>query len=290
MGEGLAAAAQHCLTSSSITMVQPPPPAVLSFRDQTLCPWDSSVARTAGPGWEVYTSPERSPPESSLRPRREAFTIIEDSESSHKPTCDVPMSPECPPHPGRPFIGGPAVTVEADPDVFLSPRQLQTEDAGPAWSHDVPMSPEQLRLSADVPMSPPQAGAVDEPMMSPDRGQRLGLQPAQLLSDPWNHQLISDLLSTVNPPLAADPRCITWQCNVPNISPKITISMGKEESCTVVRYYIYTGSVVIVCVVLRPLTGTASLRVDCVLGEGAFATVYQATDLETSEKMVLKVR
>lgn len=42
------------------------------------------------------------------------------------------------------------------------------------------------------------------------------------------------------------------------------------------------------CVCLR--TGKTSLRVDCVLGEGAFATVYQATDLTTSEKFVLKVR
>lgn len=38
------------------------------------------------------------------------------------------------------------------------------------------------------------------------------------------------------------------------------------------------------------LTGNASLRVDCVLGQGAFATVYQATDPATSARMVLKVR
>lgn len=41
-----------------------------------------------------------------------------------------------------------------------------------------------------------------------------------------------------------------------------------------------------VCVV----TGKESLRVDCVLGEGAFATVYQATNPVTLEKTVLKVR
>lgn len=41
-----------------------------------------------------------------------------------------------------------------------------------------------------------------------------------------------------------------------------------------------------VCVV----TGKESLRVDCVLGEGAFATVYQATNPATLEKTVLKVR
>lgn len=43
-------------------------------------------------------------------------------------------------------------------------------------------------------------------------------------------------------------------------------------------------------VAVCPPTGRASLQVDCVLGEGAFATVYQATDPRTSEKMVLKVR
>ncbi|XP_069544188.1 mitotic checkpoint serine/threonine-protein kinase BUB1-like, partial [Brachyistius frenatus] len=39
-----------------------------------------------------------------------------------------------------------------------------------------------------------------------------------------------------------------------------------------------------------PPTGTSSLRVDGVLGEGAFATVYQATNPVTSEKVVLKVQ
>lgn len=38
------------------------------------------------------------------------------------------------------------------------------------------------------------------------------------------------------------------------------------------------------------MTGKESLRVDCVLGEGAFATVYQATNPATLEKTVLKVR
>ncbi|XP_069028642.1 mitotic checkpoint serine/threonine-protein kinase BUB1-like, partial [Embiotoca jacksoni] len=57
VGEGLA---QHCLATSSvtssITVVQPPPPAVLSFRDQTLCPADSSgtSAASARPGSEPF--------------------------------------------------------------------------------------------------------------------------------------------------------------------------------------------------------------------------------------------
>ncbi|GAA6080592.1 mitotic checkpoint serine/threonine-protein kinase BUB1 isoform X1, partial [Tachysurus ichikawai] len=32
------------------------------------------------------------------------------------------------------------------------------------------------------------------------------------------------------------------------------------------------------------------LRVDCVLGQGAFATVYQATNLTNSHKLILKVQ
>uniref|UniRef100_A0A672Y9M8 Protein kinase domain-containing protein n=1 Tax=Sphaeramia orbicularis TaxID=375764 RepID=A0A672Y9M8_9TELE len=87
------------------------------------------------------------------------------------------------------------------------------------------------------------------------------LEPAPLFSDPWDNELISGLLSALNPPLTSHPHCISWQGNVPNIRPRTTISMGK-----------------------------ASLRVDCILGEGAFATVYQATDPMTSERMVLKVQ
>uniref|UniRef100_A0A3Q3XIR0 Protein kinase domain-containing protein n=1 Tax=Mola mola TaxID=94237 RepID=A0A3Q3XIR0_MOLML len=83
----------------------------------------------------------------------------------------------------------------------------------------------------------------------------------QLISDPWDDTLISGLLSTLSPPLTSHPCCVTWPCNIPAINPRTTISMGK-----------------------------ASLRVDCVLGEGAFATVYQATDPVTSERIVLKVQ
>lgn len=38
------------------------------------------------------------------------------------------------------------------------------------------------------------------------------------------------------------------------------------------------------------VTGSASLRIDAIMGKGAFATVYQATDPVTSSKVVLKVR
>ncbi|XP_051264964.1 mitotic checkpoint serine/threonine-protein kinase BUB1 isoform X2 [Dicentrarchus labrax] len=284
VSEGLGTA-QLGLTSSSITMVQPPPPAVLSFRDQTICPADSSVSRTAGPGWEVYASPEQPPaqvslisqqPQSSARPRNEPFSIMEDLDKPASPqgaqkVFDVPMSPEGAIKPEWLAIRSPELTVEPDLDAFLSPRRLKKADLNK--SRDVPMSPGQLQLCADVPMSPaPQFGAADEPMMSPDRGPRLSTDvsmsttPARtatspLVSDPWDDALMSDLLSRLTPPLTSHPRCTTWRCNVPNIAPKTTLSMGN-----------------------------ASLRVDCVLGEGAFAKVYQATDPVTSERMVLKVQ
>lgn len=90
--------------------------------------------------------------------------------------------------------------------------------------------------------------------MSPDQG-------SEVFSDPWDDELISSLLSKLPMPLTSQPNFITWQCKVPSITPKMTIKMGE-----------------------------GSLRVDCVLGQGAFATVYQATDLTTSEKMILKVQ
>ncbi|XP_041662017.1 mitotic checkpoint serine/threonine-protein kinase BUB1 isoform X2 [Cheilinus undulatus] len=270
----------HVLTTSSITMEQPPPPAVLSFRDQTICPTESSASRATGPTWEVYRSPDRPlnqssviphPPQTSVRPRMENFTIMEDLDKPSSPAkvleqvYDVPMSPENAFKPDWPSIRSPEVTAEADLDAFLSPRRLHK-------SVDVPMSPEQLPPCADVPMSPAvqRFSAEDEVMMSPCRETRADVSMSaatertelvQLVSDPWDEELISHLLSNLTPPLTSHPCCITWQCNIPKISPKMTISMGK-----------------------------ASLQVDCILGQGAFATVYQATNPMTSEKVVLKVQ
>ncbi|XP_074542005.1 mitotic checkpoint serine/threonine-protein kinase BUB1 isoform X2 [Halichoeres trimaculatus] len=280
VGEGLAPAPSLCLTSSSITMVQPPPPGVLSFRDQTICPTEASIPRSTGPSWEVYTSPEQPPkhdseikcqPESPVRRRSEAFTIMQDldepasPEKAQQEVYDVPMSPESALKPDWPPLRSPEVTAQPDLDAFLSPQRRLT---GNYKSLDVPMSPEQQQQAyADVPMSPqPQFIPEDEVMASPEKaGASAGMSERtgslQLVSDPWDDELISYLLSNLNPPLSAHPRCVTWQCNLPSISPNVTISMGN-----------------------------ASLRVNCVLGEGAFATVYLATDPKTSEKMVLKVQ
>nr|XP_061806368.1 mitotic checkpoint serine/threonine-protein kinase BUB1 [Nerophis lumbriciformis] len=82
-----------------------------------------------------------------------------------------------------------------------------------------------------------------------------------VLADPWNDELISRFLSEMSPPLSSHPQYISWRCCLPNIAPKMTVSMGN-----------------------------ASLRVDRILGQGAFATVYQASDPTGSDKLVLKVQ
>ncbi|XP_061602383.1 mitotic checkpoint serine/threonine-protein kinase BUB1 [Cololabis saira] len=277
VGEG------HGLTSSSLTMAQPPPHAALSFRDHTLAQppphaalsfRDHTLAQPpphaalsfrdhtlgpAGPGWEVYTSPGE-PPQTA------PFRILEDSAEPPHPepapaqASDVPMSPECPLKAGWFPAGSPEAPAEADLDAFLSPCRPRTRDRTSTTTWDVPMSPPPL--GADVPMSPlqPLISTLDEPMR-PGADVSMTTGVLQLVSDPWDAELIAHLLSSITPSLTAHPRCISWQRGVPSIGPKMTISMGK-----------------------------ASLRVDGLLGRGAFGTVYQATDPSTSEKMVLKVQ
>lgn len=250
VGEGLAAAPSLCHTSS-ITMVQPPPPAILSFRDQTICPTEASIPRSTGPTWEVYTSPEQPlrpdsvsqrQPESPLRRRSEGFTILQDLNEPASPeraqnnVYDDPMSPESVSKPDWPPLRSPEVTAEPDLDAFLSPRHSLTVHNK---SLDVPMSPEQPQQQpcAEVPMSPmqlPQFTSEDEVMASPERrgastDMSESMPSLQLVSDPWDDELISYLLSNLNPPLSAHPRFVSWPCNLPSISPNVTISMGKDE-------------------------------------------------------------
>ncbi|MEQ2207790.1 hypothetical protein XENOCAPTIV_018736 [Xenoophorus captivus] len=221
-------------TSTSISMVQPPPPAVLSFRDHTLCPTESS--RSAGSGWEVYTDPEQPPRlacQSSVRLRSEPFKILEDPEKPaspepvQNPVCDVPMSPECAPKASWLNIRSPEATAEQDLDAFLSPCRPSKVDTTSTRTVDVPMSPEPMQFCVDTPMSSQRIS--DEPMMSPDRKLRTSGE-IQLVSDPWDTELISDLLSKLSMPLTSHPCCITWPCDLPSIGPKMTLSMGKTLS------------------------------------------------------------
>ncbi|XP_060769495.1 mitotic checkpoint serine/threonine-protein kinase BUB1 isoform X2 [Neoarius graeffei] len=81
-----------------------------------------------------------------------------------------------------------------------------------------------------------------------------------MISDPWDDDVIASLLGGLSTPLSSYSNLSTWSCCIPSITPKLTVQMGAE-----------------------------CLRVDCVVGQGAFATVYQATDLSTSHKLILKV-
>lgn len=219
---------QLCLMTSSTTMVQAPPPAVLSFRDQTISPMRSSTESTRDTNLEP-------PPktEGPVATKSEPFTIMEDLEELaspervQKPICDIPMSPECALKSDWLTIRSTELPDETDLDAFLSPRRLK--------GFDVPMSPEQPPLCSEVPMSPVQL-LHDDIVMSPVRGRGAdvtmkAVSPVRtsclpLVSNPWDEDLISGLLSALTPPLTSHPRYITWSCSVPVIHPKTTISMG----------------------------------------------------------------
>lgn len=209
VGEGLASA-QLCSTSST-TMVQAPPPGVLSFRDQTIS------TRTT-----LDTDQEQPPKSKSpLLIKREPFKILEDlDEPAQNPVCDVPMSPEGTLKPDWLSIGSPEVPPESDLDAFLSPCRPKCGD--------VPMTPEPP-LCIAVPMSPATAPhsdggrCLDVSMNSPTPARTAG---PPLVPDPWDNELISHLLSALTPPLPSHPHYITWSCNIPTISPRMTITMG----------------------------------------------------------------
>merc|ERR1719354_1427431 len=139
-------------------------------------------------------------------------------------------------------------------------RAARRSLAPPLWQEEQPMlqSPAkglETRMEMgmeDVPMSPQLTSALKP---TPEAAL------ANLVSDPWSEDLIEFFLSRLPVPLSSHPNVTTWDCNLPNISPKMTTTMAGE-----------------------------SLRVDFVLGQGAFATVYQATNLTTSEKLFLKVQ
>lgn len=232
VGEGLAAA-RSCLatsnsSSSCSTLVQAPPPAALSFRDPTV-----------STDCDVYTCSEAP-----------SHPLVGAMNTSNRQPLDV-MEEQLAEVEGPDGIlgfewmniGTPAKPVEADLDVFLSPRPLETK-------RDIPMSPERPPISIDIPMSPMDTAA----MMSPERPYTTDVsmnaspaktpgatltsdpQPGTLISDPWDDQLIRELLSAVTPPLTDHPHCVTWQCSVPTISPKTTISMGMPSLAQTTKY------------------------------------------------------
>ncbi|XP_072537172.1 uncharacterized protein bub1 [Salminus brasiliensis] len=122
---------------------------------------------------------------------------------------------------------------------------------------DVLMTPQQI--SKPVTASA-QLLQCDVPM-SPPQGFVPDCAPSVLVSDPWDEDLIASQLSSLKTPLSSYPNLSVWSRCLPTITPRMTIQMAEE-----------------------------SLRVDFLLGQGAFATVYQATNLTTSQKLILKVQ
>lgn len=185
-----------CSTSSS-TMVQAPPPGVLSFRDQTVC-----TGTTLNPEPEQPPKPESPPPAKS-----QAFRILEDAEEAGgDPVCDASIGL------GGPdwlTIRSPEVPPESDLDAFLSPCRLTAAD--------VPMTPE--------PASPDRGRCLDVSMNSTTPTRASG---APLVSDPWDDRLISRLLSALTPPLSSHPHYTSWPFDIPAISPRMSISMGRR--------------------------------------------------------------
>ncbi|CAL8392477.1 unnamed protein product [Arctogadus glacialis] len=251
----------------------------------------TTAAAAAAAAWSIFTSPEPpAKPTLALHHSQEpeaqdegtrsqsTATIGSGSSPSQEPVLDVPMSPECGLKPDWLMLCSPEAITEPDLDAFISPPRTPGPALARRGDNDVSMSPEApTGLFTDACMSPvvrrlAPSQAEDEPM-SPDRGgygctdvpmSPEGPAPAaggHRVTDPWDSELIAELLSRLSPPLGSHPHCISWQCNVPSFTPRTTITMGN-----------------------------ASLSVDCLLGEGAFAKVYQATDPMTSEKIVLKVQ
>ncbi|XP_015463993.3 mitotic checkpoint serine/threonine-protein kinase BUB1 isoform X2 [Astyanax mexicanus] len=122
---------------------------------------------------------------------------------------------------------------------------------------DVMMTPQQKSKSVDASA---QLLQCDVPM-SPLQASIPDYTPSVLVSDPWDEDLIDSLLSSLKTPLTSYPNLSLCTRGLPTLTPKMSVQMGED-----------------------------SLRVDFVLGQGAFATVYQATNLTTSQKFILKVQ
>ncbi|XP_055042619.2 mitotic checkpoint serine/threonine-protein kinase BUB1 isoform X1 [Misgurnus anguillicaudatus] len=234
-------------------------------------------AACAQPIWTIYRSPDKAPepdflwakspepvaeqdldifsaqeevqillPKKSFQQRRSGTAAIQMLHESllmsppkqvFKPAPEEPMSPA----PGLNWLSTdtPPRPAETDLDVMASPPQSSVKLS---------------ELSRTVPMSP--VGTADVPMVDTPK-------PVcqQLVSDPWNEDLIVSLLSNLQPPLSSHPNLTVWSCRLPNITPKMTVQIAGQ-----------------------------SLRVDFILGQGAFATVYQATNLTSTQKLCLKVQ
>ncbi|XP_013916268.1 PREDICTED: mitotic checkpoint serine/threonine-protein kinase BUB1 [Thamnophis sirtalis] len=89
---------------------------------------------------------------------------------------------------------------------------------------------------------------------------------ARVFENPWDESLIFQLLSRVPKPISAYPNTFQWASNLPVVRPKAIVTLA-----------------------------STSFHIDCLLGEGAFAQVYQASvlDMDNSKnnhKVILKIQ
>lgn len=207
--------------------------------------------------WNIYQSPEK-PPKTDFLWAMSPKPIAE--HALHMEEVDVLL-------PERSFLqresGVEALQVLHE-SLLMSPKRTpaaaQEEHWSPRadWSHTAsPQRPVEQHLN--VMTSPPQGARTPRAPMSPMDTSRAVCVP--LVPDPWDEELIVSLLSNLQPPLSSQPNLTVWSCHLPSITPKMTVQIAGE-----------------------------SLRVDFVLGQGAFATVYQATNLMTTQKLFLKVQ
>ena len=266
MGEALSLGPHSGLANSCTTVVHPPPVA-LSFRDNTLGQSTRSPPRAPGTtttttttttaAWSIFTSQVQPatpaltppPPQEPEAPGEETRSqspataaIGSGAYPRQEPAFDVPMSPECGLKADWLVLSSPEAITEPDLDTFISPPRTPGVALARRGNRDVSMTPDAptglFTGACTSPAAMAASEAEDEPM-SPDRGAYGGggnddvpMSPAApggtLVSDPWDAELITELLSRLNPPLGSHPHCISWQCNVPNFTPRTTITMGEE--------------------------------------------------------------
>lgn len=90
--------------------------------------------------------------------------------------------------------------------------------------------------------------------------------PDFIVENPWDDKLILKLLSGLSVPVSTYPNTFEWNCKLPAIKPKAEFQLGSLQ-----------------------------IYIDCLLGEGAFAQVYEVTrgdvhDTKNKQKYVLKVQ
>ncbi|KAL7889109.1 hypothetical protein AOLI_G00040830 [Acnodon oligacanthus] len=245
---------------------------------QTYRTTSGSLAAGSKPCWSVYQSPEKpSEPQhipQSPEPMEESdhhpFPTLEQSgillskrsfnrRKSEKRVLEVVQksllsSPKQASHPIQDVPMSPEPAPGLNWLCAESPARMAEPDL------DVLMTPPQ-KTSAVVDVSPAAHPLWCDVPMSPLQGSGNGYASSVLVSDPWDEDLIASLLSSLKTPLSSYPNLSVWTHSLPAITPKMTVQMGEE-----------------------------SLQVDFVLGQGAFATVYQATNLTTSDKLILKVQ